>query len=475
MEAASVSRTSFPPVSRSEWLGAARAPSQPVAHDVAELARDRSHSEQNGASGADERLIACEGPSWSIVQRVDDPNPKRANAQAQYDLANGATGLAIVFEGAPNAFGYGIPARPEALVAALHGVALNKCYLRIDVHPASRASVDWIVEIMRRKKVDPARLNLSFGIDPTAILAGVGRLKMSLEALRASMPQSLAHFFAMGLPAVLLEADGRVVHNAGASDAQELGVMLASAVSHLRLFEEARQPLVYALPHIGFALCTDQDQFLSIAKVQALRRLWRRVQDSCALPPSTPRIHVETSYRMMASRDPQTNIHRCSMAAFAAAVSGADSISVLPHTIARGLPEQEARRIARNAQLVLGHETHLSALGNPVAGSEDLDLLTASLCEAAWNEFRRIEAEGGLLESLARGHVQARIRASRDERLRNYAEQRLRLVGASAFPTDQEMPARTLRAERQRPVDDGIEFCEPLPAMRIDEQHGARR
>ena len=82
------------------------------------------------------------------------------------------------------------------------------------------------------------------------------------------MPQSLAHFFVLGLPGVLLEGDGRVFHNAGATEAQELGIALASAVSHLRMFEEARQALVYAAPHIGFSISVDQDQFLSMAKLQ---------------------------------------------------------------------------------------------------------------------------------------------------------------------------------------------------------------
>ena len=71
--------------------------------------------------------------------------------------------------------------------------------------------------------------------------------------------------------------DGRVFHNAGATEAQELGIVIASAVSHLRMFEEARQALVYAAPHIGFSLSVDQDQFVSMAKVRALRRLWARV------------------------------------------------------------------------------------------------------------------------------------------------------------------------------------------------------
>ncbi|TIW78454.1 MAG: methylmalonyl-CoA mutase, partial [Mesorhizobium sp.] len=275
---------------------------------------------------------------WIVSQRVDDPDIARASAQALEDIAHGATGLSLVFEGAPNAFGYGLPRTAEALERVLDGVPLNRVQVRIDAHPWSRAVADWLLAFLSKRRSDPTKLNLSFGIDPAAIFAGTGRLRTSIEALQESMPQSLAHFFSMGVPGVLLEADGRVFHNAGATEAQELGTMMASVVSYLRMFEKARQPLVYAAPYIGFALSVDQDQFLSMAKVRALRKLWARIQEACSIPASTASIHAETSYRMMTMADPETNILRTAIAAFAAATGGADSISILPHTIAHGLP-----------------------------------------------------------------------------------------------------------------------------------------
>jgi methylmalonyl-CoA mutase len=155
------------------------------------------------------------------------------------------------FEGAPNAFGYGLPNTQEALKTVLDGVQLNKTHVRVDVHPGSRGMAEWVLALLSKSRVDASKLSLSFGIDAAAIFASSGYLRMSIEALKASMPQSLAHFFSLGLPGVLLEADGRVFHNAGATEAQELAIVLANATSHLRMFEEARQALVYAAPHIG--------------------------------------------------------------------------------------------------------------------------------------------------------------------------------------------------------------------------------
>ncbi|MFZ1681485.1 MAG: methylmalonyl-CoA mutase, partial [Rhizobiaceae bacterium] len=65
------------------------------------------------------------GTPWTVMARVDDPDPARAARQACDDLMNGATGLAVVFEGAPNAFGYGLPANPDALATVLDGVDLS--------------------------------------------------------------------------------------------------------------------------------------------------------------------------------------------------------------------------------------------------------------------------------------------------------------------------------------------------------------
>ena len=406
---------------------------------------------------------------WSVVQRIDDPDPARANAQALADIEQGATGLALVFEGAPNAFGYGLPATQEAVHRALADVPLNKVHLRIDLHPLSRASVDWFVALVGARRVDPARLSLSFGIDPAGVFAATGRLRMSIEALKASMPQSLAHFFALGVPGVLLEADGRPYHNAGATEAQELGAMLAAAVSHLRMFEDARQPLLYAAPHIGFATSVDQDQFLSMAKLRALRRLWTRAQEACGIAPSPAMIHAETSWRMMSRKDPETNILRAAIATFAAATGGADTISVLPHTLTHGLPDDFARRVARNVQLVMAGETHIDFVADTAAGAGGIEALTEALCEKAWGHFQAIEAEGGLLASVADNRLQSRIAEARAARARTYRDGSRAIVGTTLYPLATERPVATLPAERRPVPQDGAVFCEALPALRIDE------
>jgi methylmalonyl-CoA mutase len=473
MDASLLTTATFPPAGREDWLKLARKAIGEADFDTALVSStdDGIRIDPLAARRPDPAHVFRADPErpWEIVQRIDDPDPARANAQALDDLANGATGLSIVFEGAPNAFGYGLPATQEALSQALDGVSLANAHVRIDVHPASRASVDWLMALLSAKRANPAKLRLAFGIDAAALFAGTGRLRMSLEALRASLPQSLAHFFALGVPGVLLEADGRVYHNAGATEAQELGAMLATAVSHLRMFEEARQPLVYAAPHVGFATSVDQDQFVSAAKLRALRRLWTRVQEACSIEPSAASIHAETSYRMMTLKDPETNILRTAIACFAAATGGADSISILPYTVAHGLPDAFARRVARNTHLVLGGESHIGFVADPMAGSGSVEALTDALCEAGWREFQAIEAEGGMLDSLSAGKLQARIAASAAQRRQAYAAGDKTIVGTTLYPMAKERPVTVLPAEKRPVPTDGVVHCEPLRTMRLDQ------
>ncbi len=471
-----IAESAFPTPDRSRWLGLVEKALAGASFDEVMAGRtdDGISLEPLAARRTNPTPLARRRPAapWLVVQRCDDTDPARANRQALEDVGNGATGLALVFEGAPNAFGYGLPDSPDTLERVLDGVALDKVHLRVDAHPSSRAMADRLVAFLTQRRADPSRLSISFGIDSAATFAGTGRLRMSIEALQASMPQSLAHFFAMGVPGILLEADGRVFHNAGATEAQELGAMLAGAVAHLRLFQDARQALVYAAPYIGFALCVDQDQFLSIAKIRALRLLWQRAQEIVSIKPSRAMIHAETSYRMMTALDPETNILRTTLAAFAAGVGGADSIAVLPHTLPHGLPEAFARRVARNTQLVLASESHLDLVADPAAGAGSVEALTDALCEAAWAEFQRIEKEGGLLKSLAEGAVQDRVLAARDKRSAAYTADRRAIIGTTLYRAGRERPVETLSASRRPLPTDGSVFCRRLETARIDELIG---
>jgi methylmalonyl-CoA mutase len=138
------------------------------------------------------------------------------------------------------------------------------------------------------------------------------------------------------------------------------------------------------------------------------------------------------------------NLLRTTMAVFAAGLSGANAITVLPFTLARGLPDRFARRLARNTQLILLEESNLAKVTDPAAGSGGIEDLTDQLCGAAWTLFQEIEAAGGAAAALEHGVIQRKVADVRAERQAAVAKRRDALTGTSAFPDVHELPVAVL-------------------------------
>jgi methylmalonyl-CoA mutase len=229
-------------------------------------------------------------------------------------------------------------------------------------------------------------------------------------------------------------ADGRPVHDAGGSEAQELAFTLAVAVAYLRALEAGGIALETARRALSFRLIADADQYLTMAKLRALRLLWARIEQACHLAPEPIFVAAHTAWRMLTQRDAYVNMLRATIATFAAGLAGANAITVLPHTLALGLPDPFARRVARNTQLVLLEESNLAKVSDPAAGSGGIEALTQALCEAAWTLFQEIEQAGGAFASLEQNLIQSKVAATRTLREGNIAKRREVLTGASEFP-----------------------------------------
>ncbi len=191
-----------------------------------------------------------------------------------------------------------------------------------------------------------------------------------------------------------------------------------------------------ALPKIVVGIAADDDQFLTVAKLRAARRLIWRVAEASGAGEAAAKVRIAsaTSFRMMARRDPWTNILRTTIACAGAVIGGADSIVVLPFTVALGKPDRFARRIARNVQIVLQEESNLGRVADPAGGSWYVEKLTDDVAQAAWKVFQDIEGKGGMAAALASGQVQDMIAATAAARDKAIATGRMELTGVSAFP-----------------------------------------
>jgi methylmalonyl-CoA mutase len=148
---------------------------------------------------------------------------------------------------------------------------------------------------------------------------------------------------------------------------------------------------------------------------------------------------------------------RATIATFSAGLGGANAITVLPHTLALGLPDPFARRVARNTQLVLLEESNLAKVSDPAAGSGGIETLTQQLCEAAWSRFQDIEKAGGVFAALAQGLIQREVAATRAVREASIARRKEVLTGATEFPNLHEADVAVLDVKPVAPASFGEE------------------
>jgi methylmalonyl-CoA mutase len=233
--------------------------------------------------------------------------------------------------------------------------------------------------------------------------------------------------------------DGTRVHDRGASDATELGWVLAAGARVLRVLEAAGIPVADAAGLVELRLAVTDEQFPSIAKLRAVRRLWARVLELSGATGVEARVHAVTSRPMMSAYDPYNNMLRTTVAAFAAGVGGADSVTVLPFDAPLGRPEAFGRRIARNTHHLLIDESHVAHVADPAGGAYAVEQLTDRLAAAAWDLLGRLDTpdgpDAGVLDEL--------VAATVEQRDREVASRRRPITGLTEFPNlAEELPTR---------------------------------
>ncbi|MET9340106.1 methylmalonyl-CoA mutase family protein [Nonomuraea sp. NPDC003804] len=354
---------------------------------------------------------------WDVRQRHAVPD----NEAVLADLENGVTSLWLA-----------VPV--EELARTLDGVYL-------DLVP--------VVLEAGERTAEAAEVLLGLGTGVTGNLgAGLGPDAVALARRCAAEHPGLRAIVVDGLP----------YHDAGGSDAQELGCSLATGVAHLRALTAAGLTVEAALGQLEFRYAATADQFATIAKLRAARLLWARVAEVCG-GPGTQLQHAVTSFAMMTARDPYVNMLRTTLACFAAGVGGADAVTVRPFDAAMGAPDAFARRIARNTQALLLEESGVGRVADPAGGSWYVERRTAELAERAWAWFQEIEAAGGV--QAAGDLVSERIARTRARRDDDIAHRRHPITGVSEFPDPRERPLRP-----PAPQGEAMRYARPYEELR---------
>ncbi|WP_314857933.1 methylmalonyl-CoA mutase family protein [uncultured Corynebacterium sp.] len=382
---------------------------------------------RRGAAG-----VGQENQGWGVAESFDE---KSTNQQVLDSLYNGTTNLVI--QGSAD------------IATLLNGVYLSLCPVRLFAGVRTVEQAKALFAVADSQQEPPQLIEL--GATPlTSMVNGGATISLddTIELAKQAAQRDNTR-------AILVDAV--TFSNQGATDAEEIGLALAAGVEYLRALTDAGFTIEQALDQISFRFATTDDQFAQIAKFRAARQLWARVAEIVGAPEhGTCPQHALTAPVMFTQRDPWVNMLRSTVAAFAAGVGGATDVEVLPFdwAIPGGLPKTSrsfARRIARNTNLLLLEESHLSHVIDPGGGSYFIEAFTTQLADKAWEVFTSVEAEGGLQQAFAAGTVAKLLDDAHEAQRKDIARRIKKITAINEFPNLAEAPLPAdLRVEPSR-------------------------
>lgn len=387
---------------------------------------------------------------WGVRALVDSADPADAAKLAVRGLERGSTELALRFDrafrlgAAPGAGGFddlcgvdGVSVlNADDLAGALDGVLLDLAAVHLDAGSQYVVAAELLADVLGRAGITAEQAAGGIGADPIGHLASTGTLPQGLDTALEELG-SLALKLAESSPGIrAVRVDTGAYVEAGASEVQELAVMLATGAAYLRAMADAGVEIDDACNQIEVTLSVDADVFNCVAKLRAARRVWAAMTQACGASAESQAmsLHARTAARMMTRRDPWVNLLRVTAATFAAGVGGASSVTAATYDSQLGEPVELGRRLARNTQLLLQEESNIGRVVDPMGGSWFIESLTDEIANAAWTLFQELEAAGGLPAVLIDGSLAERIAAVRDVRFDRVARRADAITGVSEFP-----------------------------------------
>ncbi|HET7410540.1 MAG TPA: methylmalonyl-CoA mutase, partial [Paracoccaceae bacterium] len=238
-----------------------------------------------------------------------------------------------------------------------------------------------------------------------------------------------------------ISISGYHMQEAGANLVQELAFTLADGKEYVKAALARGMDVDAFAGRLSFFFCIGMNFFMEAAKLRAARLLWHRIMSE--FQPKRPqslmlRTHCQTSGVSLAEQDPYNNIVRTAYEAMSAVLGGTQSLHTNSFDEAIGLPTERSARIARNTQLILQHETGLTNVVDPLAGSYYVEALTDSLAAEAWKLIEEVDALGGMTAAVQSGMPKLRIEEAAARKQARIDRGEEVIVGVNRFRRDKE-------------------------------------
>lgn len=365
--------------------------------------------------------------NWQIVQEISETDAVKANAIAIDAINRGANTISFNVKNIVDA---------ATLSTLLKNIDCAKVGLQFNHAQNYVDFMTLFVNYLNENKVEKEAVTGSINFDPITYFLRRTKFYNSQEADMAQLLK--LHEIADELKNFkLVNVNGIAMHNAGATIVQELAYALAIANEYIAFATEHGIKVAKACKKIQLTLSVGSNYFMEIAKLRAVRLLWatmvEQYKPTCDCGYKL-QINTVGSTWNKTLYDPYVNMLRNTTEGMAAAIGGADAITLQPFDVAYKDADDFSRRISRNVQVILKEESYFNKVVDPAAGSYYIENLTNNIAEQTWKLFQHVEENGGMIQLVANGEIKREIEASCQKRDMNIATRRHVFLGTNQFP-----------------------------------------
>jgi len=266
-----------------------------------------------------------------------------------------------------------------------------------------------------------------------------------------------------------ISISGYHMQEAGANQALELAFTLADGKEYVKTAMAKGLAVDDFAPRLSFFWAIGMNFYLEIAKMRAARVLWCRIMKGfgATSPKSLMlRTHCQTSGWSLTAQDPYNNVVRTTIEAMAAVFGGTQSLHTNSLDEAIALPTEFSSRIARNTQLIIQEETHITSVVDPWAGSYMMEKLTQDMADKAWALIEEVDAMGGMTKAVDSGWAKLKIEASAAEKQARIDSGADVIVGVNKYKLAKEDPIEILDVDNVKVREAQIERLKRIKATR---------
>ena len=392
------------------------------------------------------------GNDWAIHQTVNVKCPKAANEEALKLLNSGVNSLGFCFPEAATA---------EAIDTLLEGI----CIPAVELTFSGKNFVPTANMILAKVEalgLDKDEVKMNFIFDPIVKDLSQKGIYCCGDAEGTACYEAVAEFIRKTADYKrirVVNVSGAIFSNAGSTIVEELAFSLAAGHDYLVKLTEMGLPIDLVARKVRFTFAVTSNYFMEIAKFRAARMLWANIvkgynpEKECSCKMFA---HAVTSTWNQTAYDPYVNMLRGTTEAMSATLAGVHSLEVLPFDYAFEQPTEFSKRIARNVELLLKHESHFDQVIDPAGGSYYIENLTKTIADEAWKLFLELEEKGGYVEAFKAGYVVERVKASAAAKDKAIATRRQILLGANQYPNFNEVADAAVEATAvTRPAAEG--------------------